>query len=52
MDFTKFKQAVATKFGKMTKGNPELFRTAISKEDVWNTYLNSQFAVNKGPEGE
>jgi len=41
MDFTKFKQAVATQFGKMTKGNPELFRTAISKEDVWNTYLNS-----------
>lgn len=41
MDFMKFKQAVAVQFGKMTKGSSELFRTGISKEELWDTYLNS-----------
>lgn len=39
MDFTKFKNAVAVQFDKMSKG--QLFCTEVAKDDLWGTYLGS-----------
>lgn len=39
MDFSKFKNAVALQFDKMSKH--EMFCTAVEKDDLWDTYLKS-----------
>jgi len=39
MEFSKFKSAVAHQFQKISKG--ALFVTDVSKDDLWDTYLNS-----------
>lgn len=39
MDFNKFKTAVSTRFADMAKTG--LFRTEVSKDKIWDTYLKS-----------
>lgn len=39
MNFKTIKTAVAKQFATMAQG--ELFRTSVSKDDLWNTYLSS-----------
>lgn len=39
MDFKKFKEAVATQFGKMSQH--DLFTTKVTKDELWTTYLSS-----------
>lgn len=42
MDFMKFKVAVAGAFQNLVeKANGNIFRTGVSKDDLWDTYLNS-----------
>ncbi len=40
MNFSNFKNAVASQFAKMQNGK-ELFRTSVDPDYVWDTYLNS-----------
>ena len=46
MDFIKFKTAVAQQFSRMSKY--DLFFTSVSKDVLWDTYLNS-FPANTNP---